>query len=255
MEDESIKGKDEINEVSSAGYLKGVIFSVLLFIFLFSFGFFMKFKTNIKISENKKLKKTVTENKQDVEEDFGFMDEGVEIGFNSNEIEENSFFLNNDSATLKEISDSSSKKVKEIYDDGFVLPVSGQIIKECSLDDLVYSKTLDDWRTHNGIDIECAIGTPVKAARDGLVEKIYQSDELGITLVLNHGNGLNTVYSNLQDINFIEIGKKVKTGDIIGGVGSSSSFECADPPHLHFEFIKNGEVQKPMNYFSSNYLN
>jgi murein DD-endopeptidase MepM/ murein hydrolase activator NlpD len=127
----------------------------------------------------------------------------------------------------------------------FARPLEGKILKDFSAGELVYSKTMDDWRTHDGVDIEASLGAPVKAAEAGVVEKVFDDDELGVTVIIKHSDEFSSIYSNLQDINFISPGKTVKKGDIIGGVGATSSLESLDAPHLHFSIVKNGEMQNP----------
>jgi murein DD-endopeptidase MepM/ murein hydrolase activator NlpD len=129
-----------------------------------------------------------------------------------------------------------------------VCPVTGKVTKKFSLDNLVYSKTMDDWRVHNGIDIECEVGAPVKAVNDGIVDKVFQNDEQGVTVIISHENYVKSIYSNLQDINFISSEKAVSQGDIIGGVGTTSLYESQEQPHLHFSITRNGKFEDPENY-------
>ena len=131
-------------------------------------------------------------------------------------------------------------------------PVNGNIIKKFSGDELVFSLTYNDWRVHKGIDIEGEIGTQVKAAAVGVVEKVYVDDVLGVTVVLGHVGGLKTLYANLQSTEFIAVGKKALAGEIIGGIGNTAVGECVEPPHLHFEAILNGKNVDPVKFFPVN---
>ncbi len=124
-------------------------------------------------------------------------------------------------------------------------PMIGGILKEYSADDLVYSETMKDWRTHNGVDIAGEIGSQVKAAADGVVEQVYEDDLLGIVVVIGHSGQVQTLYGNLQSLDFIKVGRQVKAGDIIGGVGDSALTESADEAHLHFEVLVNKENVDP----------
>lgn len=132
-----------------------------------------------------------------------------------------------------------------LSDPEFSMPCIGEIAKEYSMDELVYSKTMEDWRTHSGIDIAAGVGTQVKAAADGVVSDVYTDESLGNVVEIEHSGEFKTIYANLQSADYIEKGKEVKSGDIIGGVGSSSGEEGGDEPHLHFEVLKNGEPIKP----------
>ncbi|MBE7032410.1 MAG: hypothetical protein E7401_05570 [Ruminococcaceae bacterium] len=130
------------------------------------------------------------------------------------------------------------------------LPCSGPVVAECSVDELVYCDTMDDWRTHNGMDIAAALGDQVKAAATGVVSKVYTDDLLGVVVVLDHGDGISSLYGNLQSADFIKTGTEVKAGDIIGGVGEPGALEAKTEPHLHFELIKNGEYKNPKEYLN-----
>lgn len=133
----------------------------------------------------------------------------------------------------------------------YTMPVGGSVTKAFSHDILVYSTTMNDYRVHNGVDISAGVGTPVKAFTDGTVESVYEDPLLGYTLVLDHGNETKSYYSNLTSEfpEGIEVGKKVKEGEVIGGIGESILVECAEEPHLHFEVTVSGEYVDPMSYF------
>ncbi|MCG0275438.1 MAG: M23 family metallopeptidase [Thermosediminibacteraceae bacterium] len=130
-----------------------------------------------------------------------------------------------------------------------IMPVAGKIITDHSKDTLVYSKTLEQWCAHKGVDIAAEVGTPVKAAMAGTVVEVRSSDpKLGVVVVIDHGNGLKTLYGNLMSDNLVHKGKHVKKGDVIGGVGKTAPFEIEDPPHLHFEVLKGNESVDPKNF-------
>lgn len=126
-------------------------------------------------------------------------------------------------------------------------PLDGEIIATCSVDELVFCESMQDWRTHNGTDIAAKIGDPVKAAESGKVTQVYQDDLLGIVVVLDHGNEISSLYGNLQSLDFIQVGTEVQKGDIIGGVGDPGILEANSEPHLHFEVMSKGEYKNPEN--------
>ena len=128
---------------------------------------------------------------------------------------------------------------------GSIMPVEGQIIQEHSNDTLIYSETLGEWRAHLGIDIKASIGTKVKAALDGEVKKAYYDKLWGNIIILDHGNGLETKYANLNTLEMVKEGVKVKQGDYISAVGKSADIEMMTEDHLHYEVIKNGKVIDP----------
>lgn len=127
----------------------------------------------------------------------------------------------------------------------FVWPVNGEIIERFSVDELVFSATLGDWRVHTGIDIAAGLGTQVCAMGDGVVEDVYTDELMGVTVVIDHGNSVRSVYRNLMESVAVEVGDTVYAGDVIGGVGQTADNEILDPPHLHLEVIKNGAQVDP----------
>ena len=129
------------------------------------------------------------------------------------------------------------------------IPADGNISKKFSGERLVYSQTFADWRVHKGVDIDGAISSQVKAAADGVVEKVYNDDSLGVVVIIGHVGGLKTLYANLQSTEFISVGKKVSAGDIIGGIGNTAVGECVEASHLHFETILNGKNVDPAPFF------
>ncbi len=127
-------------------------------------------------------------------------------------------------------------------------PVLGDYIRNFAKDSLVYSQTLEQWTTHEGLDIAVERGTPVKAASDGIVCDVYNDYKYGITVVIDSEQGVKTVYSNLSTETMVKKGGKVKKGDVISGVGNTAVFESGEPSHLHFEVIENGKRVDPKKF-------
>lgn len=140
------------------------------------------------------------------------------------------------------------KEEKVIKDPEFKMPVSGEIVKEFAKDKLVYSNTLSEWITHNGVDIKAEKTTVVKSSAEGTIKAIKNDPRYGLTVVIEHVNGFTSIYSNLLTAEFVVEGEKVKEGQTIGTVGSTATFEIADEPHLHFEISKDGEYLDPELY-------
>lgn len=129
-----------------------------------------------------------------------------------------------------------------------IFPTIGKVIREFSDQSLVYSKTLDEWTEHPGIDIEAQEGSDVKACFDGTVIDLGEDPLYGKYVVIDHGDGYISKYYNLKDLKDIQIGDIVRQGEKIGEVGTSSNIEYMDPPHLHFEILYNGENQNPLKF-------
>lgn len=140
------------------------------------------------------------------------------------------------------------KEVEKVADPTFIKPVEGEILREFANENLVYSETLKEWITHNGIDIKADSKTIVKAASEGTIKSIKNDPRYGITVVIEHVNGFVSVYSNLLTAEFVKEGEIVKQGQTIGTIGNTASFEIADESHLHFEILKDNEYLNPSEY-------
>lgn len=142
----------------------------------------------------------------------------------------------------------TTKKEETKKELSFAKPVDGEIIREFAKDNLVYSNTLEEWVTHLGIDIKAEKTTVVKSAEVGKVKSIKNDPRYGLTVVIEHDNGYQTVYSNLLTAEFVVEGENVNKGQTIGTVGNTASFESGDEAHLHFELLKDSIQVDPSIY-------
>ncbi len=153
------------------------------------------------------------------------------------------------SESTEKSKEEANKEKEEAKNPVFQMPVEGEIIKKFAKTNLVYSNTLREWVTHNGIDIKADKTTVVKAAEEGTIKSIKNDPRYGLTIVIDHSNDYSTVYSNLLSAEFVVVGEKVEKGQTIGTVGNTATFEIADDPHLHFEILHNSENLDPELYF------
>ena len=179
--------------------------------------------------------------------------------------------LNNDTVSPKEISsvatsssvdDNSQMQDKETVTEDVVLatkatpkkveeklvfsvPLDGEIQKMYSTDKVIYSKTLGQWKTHDGLDISASSSSTVNAIERGVVDDIYNDSFLGMTIVIEHISGYKSQYSNLDEDVFVSIGESVVKGQKIGKVGNTSVGEYLDDAHLHFMLFLNDERIDP----------
>ena len=130
----------------------------------------------------------------------------------------------------------------------FEMPVKGEIVREFAKDNLIYSETLKEWTTHTGIDIQADKTTVIKSAEAGTVKSIKNDPRYGLTIVIEHDDNFQTVYSNLLTAEFVVEGEKIEKGQSIGTVGNTAIFEIADEPHLHFEIWKDSLPIDPSVY-------
>ena len=100
-------------------------------------------------------------------------------------------------------------------------------------------------KLHQGLDIGGAsFGAPIVAALDGIVSYAGELGSYGNCVMIDHGNGITTLYAHGQKI-LTEKGKEVKQGDLIMEVGSTGN---STGPHCHFEVRVNGYTQDPLKY-------
>jgi len=155
---------------------------------------------------------------------------------------------NNNTAKTANANTNTTEKAEKKKEVSFVKPVDGEIMKDYAKDNLIYSETLKEWVTHLGIDIKAEKTTVVKAAEAGTVKSIKNDPRYGLTVVIEHEDGFQTVYSNLLTSEFVVEGEKIEKGQSIGTVGNTAVFEIADEPHLHFEILKDSIQVDPNIY-------
>ena len=102
-------------------------------------------------------------------------------------------------------------------------------------------------KTHSGIDIPADQGAVILAAADGTVTETGFDPARGNYLVLDHGDGLTTLYAHCRNVD-VKTGDTVKAGGMVAAVGSTG---MSTGPHLHFEVRQDGEAQNPVAYFDS----
>jgi murein DD-endopeptidase MepM/ murein hydrolase activator NlpD len=147
---------------------------------------------------------------------------------------------------------SLSKTSKSVASKNFKLlyPVKGNILKGYDSENLQYSQTMNQWETHEGVDIASDLGTEVKAAMGGTVVEVITKNEAvnefdksgyGDGIVIDHGNGYRTEYLNLAvDSIKLKKGNVVKAGQVIGTIGETSGRESValEGSHLCFSLLK-----------------
>ena len=265
---------DKINKIIYIS-LGGVVVAIILFIVLFNI--FSNKENNMQIGENDQkdivieeanssVGKSIEEAKNLTEEDEN---ESVQVQISDDtqtqqeelSIElaeqENSTIEEDLTSKVNSSSDTNNGTIEQVEqvekeetpkDPTFTMPVDGEIVKHYGKEKLIYSDTLKEWTTHLGIDIKADKTTIVKSSSDGIVKSIKNDPRYGLTVVVEHGNGFSSVYSNLLTAEFVVTGENVKSGQTLGTVGNSATFEVLDDPHLHFEILKDGVAVDPEMY-------
>ncbi len=124
-------------------------------------------------------------------------------------------------------------------------PVGQKVLKRFSDGAPVFSDTMQDWRVHNGVDLEAAAGESVKAMAEGTVTDVLEDPLLGQVVVITHGD-VEALYCGLGEKVLVKKGDEVESGQEIGTVGECPS-ESAEAEHLHLEIKKDGEWIDPLS--------
>ena len=179
--------------------------------------------------------------------DFSDLDGSLDFTSNGNSVEPNVSEVENDKSNAQvggnpsDVTDDVSEPSSEA-ETLYSVPTVGTVSKKYYADSLVFSETLEDYRTHSGIDIIAPVGSAVMAYSAGTIKSVKEDALMGWTIEIEHDYGLTSCYMNLASTIPIDIqpGKKVKAGDIIGAIGNTALLEIGDEAHLHFELKVEG---------------
>ncbi len=153
-----------------------------------------------------------------------------------------------DAAALKRIN-LEKEKVKvvlagftpeRLWHAGFLVPVEGTVTGAFGSKRILNGQPRNQ---HSGEDISAPLGAPVKATNDGIVRMVDDQFFSGVSVILDHGLGLFTMYFHM-DSAAVKEGGRVKRGDVIGTVGQSGR---ATGPHLHWAAWLNGSRVNPFS--------
>lgn len=97
---------------------------------------------------------------------------------------------------------------------------------------------------HYGMDLAVPIGTPVRAAADGLVVEAGRQNGYGLSVRIDHGYGYQTLYGHNSQI-LVKVGQRVTKGQVIARSGNTGR---STAPHLHYEVRVNGKAVNPSAY-------
>lgn len=132
----------------------------------------------------------------------------------------------------------------------FSKPCDGEIVKNFSGDDLIYSKTLKEWIIHNGIDISGKKGEIINSVCDGEVINIKYDYKYGNVIEIKNGEYI-IKYASIEPVDSLKIGDKVKKGQQVAMMSDDVGFELDNGAHLHLEIIKNNKQINPSSLISN----
>ncbi len=130
----------------------------------------------------------------------------------------------------------------------FIMPVASASSVADYTDTMVFNSTLNRYSAHLAIDFFAPEGTNVYAVYGGTVKSVENTLLKGVTVVIDHGDGLETVYNSLADGDSVSVGMKVSKGQVIGQVSTTNRQEYKSGAHLHFEVKENGDLIDPAKY-------
>lgn len=131
------------------------------------------------------------------------------------------------------------------YSGNFALPMGTDIIKDFSNGEMVESKTMGDWRVHNGVDFGGSAGNEVVAVSEGKVISVTDDIFWGTVVEIDHGNGMTVRYCGMKEGSCVAEGTEVEKYDKIGSLGHIP-VEISDEDHLHIEVLIDGEYVDPL---------
>lgn len=147
--------------------------------------------------------------------------------------------------TIETTTESTTQAVATTQENiSCALPMGTQILKDYSNGAMVKSKTMNDWRLHNGVDFSGEFGDEVKSVYDGTVTKIYTDSMWGKVIEIEHSGKMSAKYCGFDEINVNE-GDIVAKEQVLGTLGTIP-VESADNTHLHLEIMVNGEFADPI---------
>lgn len=130
----------------------------------------------------------------------------------------------------------------------FVRPSDGETGMTYAVETLIYNRTLDEWRTHEGVDFLGEEGDPVRAVEDGTVTRVWEDPLMGYCVEITHRSGYVSRYGSLATEGLVQEGDAVSCGQVIGTMGISAAEECAEGPHVHFELRRLQQTLDPMKF-------
>lgn len=132
-----------------------------------------------------------------------------------------------------------------------IMPVDGEVSHPFSNGELVKSETLGVWKTHDGCDILCALGTDVRSMSSGIIKEISEDPLWGVCVVVEQENGLEVHYCGLAKELDVKTGQNVQEGAVIGKTSDTCQAEIVQPPHLHLGVKQGGKWIDPMSVIES----
>ena len=131
----------------------------------------------------------------------------------------------------------------------YIAPITVEESAGYSGSNAVFSETLKDWRTHPGIDYSTENEEPVYSVADGKVTSVFKDGMMGQTIIIEHADGVCSIYQSLAENVKVSEGEEVTQGQFIGYTGDTASAEAERGRHLHFAMKYDGQYIDPHEKF------
>ena len=128
---------------------------------------------------------------------------------------------------------------------GLSWPVSGNVVLPYSDSKTIYFPTLASYRCNPAIAIGVEEGTNVKSAAKGVVTKIFENEETGLTLEMSIGGDYSLTYGQLKGLT-VKKGDVVKEGQVIGSIAKPSKYYVLEGSNLYFKVTQKDKTVNPM---------
>lgn len=145
--------------------------------------------------------------------------------------------------TEKETTVTTTAAVSVLASQTYIRPHDGEIIRIFSPNVPIYCETMNDWRTHGGIDIAVKEGDEVLSVGKGKVSRVVVDSVYGYTVEVDYG-AFTAKYCGMKQGECVGIGENLEKGDSIGVV-EAVPCEADSGPHLHFEVLVDGVQKNP----------
>jgi len=132
-------------------------------------------------------------------------------------------------------------RLGQISESGWVWPGGGAVTSSFGMR---LHPILGYYRMHNGVDMPCSTGDPIRAATEGIVTIAEAYGGYGNTVVVQHANSISSLYAHMTAWS-VNVDQYVFTGEQIGTCGTTG---LSTGPHLHFEIRISGVLVDPMPY-------
>ncbi len=146
------------------------------------------------------------------------------------------------SASFRAVSDTMRLNVERMANLPSIMPTGGWLTSQFSRSR--FHPILHSARAHEGIDVVAPMGAPIVAPAAGRVISAGRESGYGLSLEIDHGNGIVTRYAHASRL-MVSVGDRVTRGQVIAAVGNSG---LATGPHLHYEIHLRGKAVDPLTF-------